>query len=137
MNYYDFALKNLKTAELHYNYDGDLDEIVVSCQQYLEKAFKQLLILKDGSVYKTHKITFLVNKLGIADFMMHEDVFRKIQDYYFDKRCPSEVYESTTKEEADYIYKLVVNLKPIIEDYINRYSVRNSKLDNSSIFDDV
>lgn len=48
MNYYDFALKNLKTAKLHYNYGGDLDEIVVSCQQYFEKAFKQLLLLKEG-----------------------------------------------------------------------------------------
>lgn len=137
MNYYDFALKNLKTAELHYNYGGDLDEIVVSCQQYFEKSFKQLLLLKDGSTYKTHKITFLINKLDIVEFKMHEDLFRKIQDYYFDKRYPSEVYEVTTKSEAEAVYNLALTLKPAIEDYLEQFNKGHKKLNNTSIFDDV
>lgn len=138
MNYYDFAIKNLKTAQLHVEYDGDTDEIVVSCQQYFEKAFKQLLLLRDGSIYKTHKISFLVKKLSIVEFSINEDLFRIIEDYYFDKRYPSEVYEETSKEEALRVYNLAVELKPIIEFYLKEF--KNSKKDslqNCSIFDNI
>lgn len=138
MNYYDFAIKNLKTAQLHVEHDGDTDEIVVSCQQYFEKAFKQLLLLRDGSIYKTHKISFLVKKLSIVEFSINEDLFRIIEDYYFDKRYPSEVYEETSKEEALRVYNLAVELKPIIEFYLKEF--KNSKKDslqNCSIFDNI
>lgn len=138
MNYYDFAIKNLKTAQLHMQYDGDMDEVVVSCQQFFEKSFKQLLLLKDGSIYKTHRLTFLIKKLGIVEFLMNEDLFRIIEDYYFDKRYPSEIYEETTLVEASRAYNLAVELKPIIESYLSKYERCKSKdLINSNIFGDV
>ena len=138
MNYYDFAIKNLKTAQLHVKYDGDTDEIVVACQQYFEKAFIQLLLLRDGSIYKTHKISFLVRKLSIIEFSMNEDLFRIIEDYYFDKRYPSEVYEETSKDEAIKVYNLAVKLKPTIEYYLKEFE--NNKKDNlrsCNVFDDI
>ena len=138
MNYYDFAIKNLKTAQLHVEHNGDTDEIVFSCQQYFEKAFKQLLLLRDGSIYKTHKIPFLVKKLAIEEFSINDNLFRIIKDYYFEKAYPSKVYEETSKEEALRVYNLAVELKPTIEYYLKEFEDdKKGTLKKSSAFDDV
>lgn len=138
MNYYDFAIKNLNTAQLLVEHSGDTDEIVVSCQQYFEKAFKQLLLLRDGSMYKTHRISFLVKKLSIEEFSINDNLFRIIKDYYFEKAYPSEVYEETSKEEALRVYNLAVELRPTIEYYLKEFeSDKKGTLKKSSAFDDV
>lgn len=120
MNYYDFALKDLKSASTMYNHTEEYDVVVVSCQQYLEKSLKYLLELKSGELSKTHKLTTLSNRLDIEEFKQYEDLFRKIQDYYFDKRYPSEDYIETTKEECDLIYNKTLELKIIIENISNK-----------------
>lgn len=122
MNYYDFALKDYKMMKLAYSSSDDYDSIVVMGQQYLEKAFKRLLEVKCGEIYKNHKITVIVQKLGIPDFLMHEDYFRKIQDYYFDKRYPGENYIETSKSECDYLVYFIDGIKPVIESYLEIYS---------------
>lgn len=138
MNYYDFAIKNLNTAQLLVEHSGDTDEIVVSCQQYFEKAFKQLLLLRDGSIYKTHKISFLVEKLSIAEFSVNDDLFRIIEDYYYEKGYPNEFYEETSKQGALKVYNLAVELKPIIEYYLKEFeNDKKGTLKKSSAFDDV
>lgn len=139
MNYYDFAIKNLKTAQLHVEHNGDTDEIAVACQQYFEKAFRQLLLLRDGTIYKSHKLSFLVNKLSIPEFSVNENLLRMIGEYYFDKRYPNEAYIETSKDEALRVYNLAIELKPIIESYINLYSKskENESVKRCNVFDDV
>ena len=138
MNYYDFAIKNLKTAQLHVEHNGDTDEIAVACQQYFEKAFRQLLLLRDGAIYKTHKLSFLVNKLSIPEFSVNENLLRMIGEYYFDKRYPNEAYIETSKDEALRVYNLAIELKPVIEYYLKEF---NKSEDTSSkrlnAFDDI
>lgn len=136
MNYYDFAIKDYNMMELAYNSGSDdYDSIVVFGQQYLEKAFKHLLEIKCGEIYKHHKITIIVQKLGIVDFLMHEDYFRKIQDYYFDKRYPGENYVETSKYECDHLVKFIREMKPTIESFINIYSEpKDNKLKDSNVF---
>lgn len=137
MNYYDFALKDYNMMKLAYTSSNDYDSIVAMGQQYLEKAFKQLLELKCGEISRNNKITYIIAKLNIIDFSIHEDYFRKIQDYYFDKRYPGDSYIETTKDECDYLVKFVDNIKPVIESYIDTYSKQKSTLVNMNIFDEI
>lgn len=137
MNYYDFALKDYRMMELAFNASSDYDSIVVMGQQYLEKALKHLLEVKCGEVYKNHKLTVLVNKIGIAELTMHEDYFRKVQDYYFDKRYPGDNYIETTKEECEYLVNFVIEFKPIIESYIKQYENGDSEIKNSNVFGSI
>lgn len=138
MNYYDFAIKNLKTAQLHVEHNGDTDEIAVACQQYFEKAFRQLLLLRDGTLYKSHKLSFLINKLAISEFSKNENSLRLIGEYYFDKRYPNEVYEETSKDEALKAYNLAIELKPVIEYYLKEFNKSKDTPSKSlNAFDDI
>lgn len=140
MNYYDFALKDYNMMKLAYSSSSDYDSIVVMGQQYLEKGLKRILELKCNEVYTKHKLTVIISKLNIIEFMIHEDYFRKVQDYYFDRRYPGENYIETTKEECDYLVKFVEEIKPVIEYYIDKYKSTNS-VDNtvksSNVFGDI
>lgn len=138
MNYYDFAIKNLKTAQLLVEHNGDTDEIAVACQQYFEKAFRQLILLRDGTIYKTHKLSFLINKLAILEFSVNEHLLRVIGEYYFDKRYPTEVYIETSKDEALKAYNLAIELKPIIEYYIKEFNKdKYTSTKRLNTFDDI
>lgn len=139
MNYYDFALKDYNMMKLAHSSSNDYDSIVVMGQQYLEKALKHLLELKCCETSRSHKITVIIQKLGIVDFNIHEDYFRKIQDYYFDKRYPGDNYIETTKVECEYLVDFVDKMKPIIESYINLYSKskENESVKRCNVFDDI
>lgn len=135
MNYYDFALKDYKSAQTMYKYTDEYDIIVVSCQQYLEKALKYLLEINLGELNKTHKLTTLAHKLNIEYFNKYTAFFRQVQDYYFDKRYPSEDYITTTKEEAEYVFTLTTEIKEYMEN--NLIHGLDSKLKRSTSFNDL
>lgn len=101
-----------------------------------EKAFKRLLELKCGQLLKTYKLTTLVATLKIEEFIRYNDLFRKIQDYYFDKRYPGEDYIETSKDEMLEVYNLMLLLKPVIERYISKYEMVQP-LRTLNVFDDI
>ena len=135
MNYYDFAKKNLKSAETMNKYTDEYDVIVVDCQQYLEKSLKYLLELKCGELTRVHKLTVITSKLNIEELNKHEDIFRRIQDYYFDKRYPGDNYLETSKDECAEVFKFTISLKPFIEELILKYTKEEIPKDHSGIFD--
>lgn len=122
MNYLDFANKDFKSMETMYAYTEEYDVIVVNCQQYLEKALKHLYELKLNELNRSHKIVFLARQLNIPEISKYIGELRIIQEYYFDKRYPSESYIETTKEECEQAVKITRELKIIIEAEINKYS---------------
>lgn len=140
MNYYDFALKDLKSAEIMYKYSNEYDVIVVSCQQYVEKSLKHLLQLKNGELLKTHKLHTLLNKIDMVELNEFDRLFfLEIENFYFDKRYPGEDYIETTKEDCDRIYRKTLEYRNLIEKLIKFYE----KIDNGgsvrkmSLFDEV
>lgn len=142
MNYLDFANKDFKSMETMYEHTEEYDVIVVSCQQYLEKALKHLYELKLKELNRSHKIVFLAKQLDIPEILKYINELRIIQEYYFDKRYPSESYIETTKEECEQAVRVTRELKVIIEAEINKYSkaaISNSDKDvkQCSAFDIV
>ncbi|SFC84965.1 HEPN domain-containing protein [Clostridium uliginosum] len=140
MNYLDFANKDLNSAKILHKYTGEYDNIVVLCQQYLEKAFKYLLDRKLGELSKSHKLVTLSKKLEINELDKYENFLRKVQDYYFDKRYPSEDYMETIKEECDEVVKTTLIIKEIIEaelNKLNKVNTVNTELKQCNLFDNL
>lgn len=122
MNYLDFANKDFISMEIMYKYTEEYDVIVVNCQQYLEKSLKHLYELKLNELNRSHKIVFLAKQLAIPEILKYINELRIIQEYYFDKRYPSESYIETTKEECEQAVKVTRELKYIIETEVSKYS---------------
>ncbi|MGL4949223.1 MAG: HEPN domain-containing protein [Anaeroplasmataceae bacterium] len=131
MNYYDFAKKDLLSADTMYKYTEEYDVIVVHCQQYIEKSLKYLLEIKCGELSKSHKLTVLSNKLQIKELDTYDNIFRKIQDYYFDKRYPGDNYIITSKSECDEVYTFTKDIVTVIEYLIKTYSKREFSRSNA------
>lgn len=136
MNYYDFAIKDYNSAIIIEEHTEEYDVIVIHCQQYFEKSFKRLLELKSGQLLTTNKLTTLVDKLALEEFTIHNDIFRKMQDYCFYKRYPSEDYVEISKEEMTEVFNLMLKLKPVIETYITRYEA-SQYLKTIDVFTDL
>lgn len=132
MNYLDFANKDFKSMETMYQYTEEYDTIVVNCQQYIEKALKHLYELKLNELSKSHKLVFLAKQLDIPEILQYSNELRIIQDYYFDKRYPSESYMETTKEECEQAVKVTRAIKVIVEAEICKHGQKSMK-NNSEI----
>lgn len=135
MNYYDFAIKDFRSAETLYTYTEEYDVIVTLCQQYLEKALKYLLEENEGIITKSHKLTVICRELNISYFDQYINFFRQVQDYYFDKRYPGVNYIETTKKEADEVFEQTKLIKEYIES--NLIKSDDSQLKQCNVFDNL
>lgn len=137
MKYIDFANKDFKAMETMYTYTEEYDVIVTNCQQYIEKALKHLYEIRLHELSKSHKLVTLVKRLNISEILIYENELRIIQDYYFDKRYPSEDYIETTKEECDNAVAVTRKLKDIIEAEIAKERKINSNVKQGDVFDNI
>lgn len=125
--------KDFKSMETMYKYTEEYDTIVVSCQQYIEKALKHLYELKLNELSKSHKLIFLAKQLDIPEILKYSNELRIIQDYYFDKRYPSESYMETTKEECDQAVEITTEIKAIVEAEVDKYNQLLARSDVNDI----
>lgn len=121
-DYMYFADKEFKGLVATKQYNLDLDVGVIHAQQFLEKGLKQLVLLQTGEEFKTHKLAFLADKTGIDELKPFKNILRQIQEYYFDKRYPSETYMETTDDEFEEVYNACVDIKKILDKWYNDLS---------------
>lgn len=139
-NFKYFAEKEFKSLVATKKYNLDLDVGVIHAQQYLEKGLKQIVLMKTGEEFKTHKLTFLADKSDIKELKPFTNILRQIQEYYFDKRYPSETYTETTLEEFDEVYTATKNIKEIIDKEYDKLKLDDSeskKVEQMDIFNNI
>lgn len=89
-DFYDFAIEDLSTAEALWNLKINYDSIAYHTQQFCEKILKYALLKELGEEVRGHKIVFLAKKLNNPEILDMISDMRLIQDFYFDKRYPSD-----------------------------------------------
>ena len=126
-NYYSFAMRDYNSIHLFLSSGSDdYDSIVVFCQQFLEKYLKHLLEITQGKSLRVHKLTVLAYNLQIKELDEYDDFFRKVQDYYFDKRYPGDCYIETTKDECDYVVNKTEELKVVLDRVLSNVPMEES-----------
>lgn len=91
-----------------------------------------LLLEIKGELSKSHKLTVLSRKLELNELDQYEDFFRKVQDYYFDKRYPGENYIETTKEECNLVFVMTHQIKDLLETLAVNYKPKESLVKSNS-----
>lgn len=120
-DYYYFAMKNYNFLKMAINCESDdYDSMVVLCQQFLEYYLKHLLEVTQGKSARHHKLALLANQLGFSELDKYEDFFRKVQEYYFDKRYPGECYVLTKKEEFESTFRTTEEVKLILDKILEK-----------------
>lgn len=111
------AKKDIKGAEILFEYDGDYGLICFHCQQAIEKYLKGYLISKTGILQEGHSLVKLCKKA--IDF---NDVFKEflkdcafVNTYYIETRYPSEDPLNITEEEVLTCFSITRSIMELID----------------------
>lgn len=117
LDWLEMAKKDLKGAEILFEYDGDYGLICFHCQQAIEKYLKGYLISKTGILQEGHSLVKLCKKA--IDF---NDVFKEflkdcafVNTYYIETRYPSEDPLNITEEEVLTCFSITRSIMELID----------------------
>lgn len=112
LEWLQFALRNLITAQHLFEVNHFTDIIVIDAQQAIEKTLKSIIAYENRKITKTHNLDELASL--ITDKILFDDseikLLEKITDYYREDRYPNPNYTlpsyEETKEILDFAQKL-------------------------------
>ncbi len=117
LDWLEMAKKDIKGAEILFEYDGDYGLICFHCQQAIEKYLKGYLISKTGILQEGHSLVKLCKKA--IDF---NDVFKEflkdcafVNTYYIETRYPSEDPLNITEEEVLTCFSITRSIMELID----------------------
>lgn len=98
----DKARRDLRSAEILYQHEGDYDAICYFCQQVVEKYFKGFLLKHTAINQEGHNLLKLCKKAALYDRNL--EVFTKdcafLNTYYIETRYPQEDPLEVTEKDV-------------------------------------
>lgn len=121
-DWFNMALKDLKSAEILHEHDADSGIVCFHCQQAIEKYLKGYLIYKTGLLQDGHNLVKLCRKAT-----SYSQVFKNylkdcafINTFYIETRYPAEESMIVLKEDAEESIKItksmISDIDALIED---------------------
>ncbi len=102
IEWFEMAKRDLKGAEILFQYDGDFGLVCFHSQQSIEKLFKGYLIFKTGILQEGHSLVKLCKKA-----ISFDDRFKEylkdcafVNAFYIETRYPAEETLEITEEEV-------------------------------------
>ena len=119
-DWFDKALKDLESAKILFEHDGDNAIVSFHCQQAIEKALKAFILRKKSNLIEGHSLVYLCKIAGniepdIKNFLK-DCAF--VNQFYIETRYPADIPMDVDNEEArecldiaEKIYGFLINLK--------------------------
>ncbi|MCL2016266.1 MAG: HEPN domain-containing protein [Defluviitaleaceae bacterium] len=132
-DYITIALRDLRSAVVLHK-DGLWNNTVISCEQFVEKALKQIVFVnqetdeklfeKDTKLLKSHKVYQLGKRveqiLGVSYSEEELKRFVKLENYYFNANYPGDDYEAIGEKYATETLEWTKTFAPKIQGQIQK-----------------
>lgn len=137
--YYDFAVNDLKYAQMGIEHTDDASSlnalIVASLTQSAEKFLKHVIERDsdcfnsvDGELLHTHSLTRLYTRVqSITTLRTTRSQIRWLGEFYFTARYPGDIAFEATRDDVNDALDIVLSLKSDIDNYLAALDKRRAE----------
>jgi len=116
--WFEMAKKDIRSAEILYEHDGDNGIVCFHCQQAIEKYLKGFLIYATGELQEGHNLVRLCKKAMAYNKVLGEFIkdMAFVNTYYIETRYPAEDPLLVSKEDAKECIRIAMKVMEKIDE---------------------
>jgi HEPN domain-containing protein len=116
--WFEMAKKDIRSAEILYEHDGDNGIVCFHCQQAIEKYLKGFLIYATGELQEGHNLVRLCKKAMAYNKALGEFIkdMAFVNTYYIETRYPAEDPLLVSKEDAKECIRITMKVMEKIDE---------------------